>query len=239
MKTTPTTKLPPLGSPLSPNEYERHRQDETQLRNDLKLLSGLLGRQILIQDIPSLTRQIATMRTTKPTTTQRPTTTTTTTMKPNMSDEELAKFLKERAEIQKNLKLLSSLLGRDVSIEELPSIMQQLRGGRKSNDGKTSTIPRTKTTPTTTTTTATTTTTTSTPPIAISSLEDLKTTKRPLTQNEILELLKNPVIGGGMAAEVDLYGKTNEAVLAAILKQRGIGPAHNNIPVNVSLKEQK
>lgn len=29
------------------------------------------------------------------------------------------------------------------------------------------------------------------------------------------------------------YGKTNDAILATILKQRGIGPAHNNIPVDL------
>lgn len=31
----------------------------------------------------------------------------------------------------------------------------------------------------------------------------------------------------------DGYGKTNDAILATILKQRGIGPAHNNIPVDL------
>lgn len=29
----------------------------------------------------------------------------------------------------------------------------------------------------------------------------------------------------------DSYGKTNDAILATLLKQQGIGPAHNNVPV--------
>lgn len=31
----------------------------------------------------------------------------------------------------------------------------------------------------------------------------------------------------------DAYGKTNDALLATLLKQRGIGPAHNNIPLDI------
>lgn len=31
----------------------------------------------------------------------------------------------------------------------------------------------------------------------------------------------------------DAYGKTNDALLATLLKQRGIGPAHNNLPLDI------
>lgn len=33
---------------------------------------------------------------------------------------------------------------------------------------------------------------------------------------------------------IDFYGQSNEAVLASLLKQQGIGPASNNVPLNVN-----
>lgn len=34
----------------------------------------------------------------------------------------------------------------------------------------------------------------------------------------------------------NVYGKSNEAILAAVLKEKGIGPANNNIPVSIFTK---
>lgn len=37
------------------------------------------------------------------------------------------------------------------------------------------------------------------------------------------------------AARPEYYGKTDDAILATILKQQGIGPSHNNLPIDVSI----
>lgn len=142
--------------------------------------------------------------------------TTTTTMKPNLLEED-----RDRAQLERDLGLLSSLLGRKISIDELPILMQQLRGERKSK-------PSLTPTPSTTIRTTSITTTTTTP------RSTTKSTGQTFSNEKILALLKDPALSSGNLANIDLYGKSNEAVLAAILKQRGIVPTHNNVPINVS-----
>lgn len=203
-KTTPITSTTSTStaSSTSKSKYD-FKKDEAQLGQDLALLSSLLGRRISAEDIPKLTQQYQPKpRQPVHTTTTTTTTTTKSTQRP-MSKDELA-------EVEKNLKLLSSILGRPISIEELPTIMKQYRFGRN---------------PTAPTTTTTTTTTTPSPPIINSNT--------PITRDEVIELLKDPDVGLG--DNIDTYGKTNDAILAAVLKQKGIGPAHNNVPVDVSI----
>lgn len=196
--TTPVT----TPSTTAKTNYD-YNKDESQLGQDLALLSSLLGRRISAEDIPKLNQQFQgkgrkpIQTTTKATTTTTTTTTTGATKRPMTKD--------ELAEVDKNLKLLSSILGRPIAIEELPTIMKQFRFGRN------------PTVPTTTTTT------TPSPPIINSNT--------PFTQDEVIELLKDPDVGLG--DNIDTYGKTNDAILAAVLKQKGIGPAHNNVPVDV------
>lgn len=187
--------------PTKKSNYD-FRRDEAQLGQDLALLSSLLGRRISAEDIPKLNQQF--QRRPIETTTRSTTSTTSTeaTKRPMTKD--------ELAEVDKNLKLLSSILGRPIAFEELPTIMKQYRFGRN---------------PTVPTTTTTTTTTTPSPPIINSNT--------PITRDEVIELLKDPEVGLG--DNIDTYGKTNDAILAAVLKQKGIGPAHNNVPVDVGL----
>lgn len=199
--TTPITTTSTTSKTTTTN-YD-FTKDEAQLGQDLALLSSLLGRRISAEDIPKLNQQFQRKgegRRPIPTTTTKTTTTTMANYKRTMTKDELA-------EVDKNLKLLSSILGRPITIEELPTIMRQYRFGRNP------TVP-------------TTTTTTTTPAPIINS-------NTPITRDEVIELLKDPDVGLG--DNIDTYGKTNDAILAAVLKQKGIGPAHNNVPVDVSL----
>lgn len=96
-----------------------------------------------------------------------------------------------------DLQLLSTLLGRPISANDLPSLVNTAEK------------------PGTTTTT---------------------TTQKPAVIQEV-ELLQNLLqankLNEDATVEVpeDAYGKTNDAILATLLKQQGIGPAHNNVPV--------
>lgn len=198
-KTTPITTSSTTSKTTTKSNYD-FRNDEAQLGQDLALLSSLLGRRISAEDIPKLNQQYQGKGRQPIQTTKTTTTTTTEATKRPMTKDELA-------EVDKNLKLLSSILGRPITIEELPTIMKQYRFGRN------------PTVPTTTTTT----TTTPSPPIINSNT--------PITRDEVIELLKDPDVGLG--DNIDTYGKTNDAILAAVLKQKGIGPAHNNVPVDV------
>ncbi|KAL5293377.1 hypothetical protein ACFFRR_011859 [Megaselia abdita] len=197
--TSPITTTSTTSKTTTKSNYD-FRNDEAQLGQDLALLSSLLGRRISAEDIPKLNQQFQNKgRKPIPTSTKTTTTSTTEATKRPMTKDELA-------EVDKNLKLLSSILGRPITIEELPTIMKQYRFGRN---------------PTVPTTTTTTTTTTSSPVI---------NSNTPITQDEVIELLKDPEVGLG--DNIDTYGKTNDAILAAVLKQKGIGPTHNNVPVD-------
>lgn len=117
--------------------------------------------------------------------------------------------------LDNDLKLLSALLGRPITIAEIPSLVGEL--GRGTAPTTISPPPkRSSGTRSTSTTTTTTTTEKST---------STSTSSEETTQEVNLE--STPLISP------DFYGKTNEAKIAAILRQQGIGPANNNIPVEV------
>lgn len=124
--------------------------------------------------------------------------------KPLLSKEEVEKGKQDIAAVNNDLQLLSSLLGRPISANDLPNLTNQFGDA-----------PPQRKIPTSTTTT---------------------TTARPAILQEV-ELLQNLLQANKLNEEstvevpVDAYGKTNDALLATLLKQQGIGPAHNNVPV--------
>lgn len=128
--------------------------------------------------------------------------------KPRLSNTEIDRGKQDIEAVNNDLALLSTLLGRPISIADLPS----LAGG--------GTQVRTATPTRATTTTSTTTTTTEKPDILkeVELLQSLLQTQAAINPNPEL-------------SDSDYYGKTDEAILATILKQQGIGPSHNNIPV--------
>lgn len=135
----------------------------------------------------------------------------------------LVEFQKQKVEhdkdvkrLQDDLKLLSALLGRPISVAEIPTLINQVGKStgpstlraQKSNALK-STVPATTSTPPTT------------------------TTIQPLlwTLPTVVDTTKYVEANTRNAA---YYGKSNEAVIATILKSQGIGPENNNIPIEVS-----
>lgn len=92
-------------------------------------------------------------------------------------------------------------------------------------------------------------------PVTINDLPDLTTPTKPSTvapqiiHNEVAQLsgaiddqtrVKSAVSSGSSDSKANLpqfYGKTDNAVLAAILKQQGVGPVHNNVPVEELLQQ--
>lgn len=219
---------------LSSNDISSHQQDQASLSADLQLLSSLLGRPITADDLPTLTKQTAKKSSTVPrttTSTTPATTTTRTTPKPPLSNHELQSGQEDLETINRDLQLLSTLLGRKVTIEDLPQLTQQFGGGKRASPTQ---KPRTTATPSTTTTTTTTHAPTTTSPW-IPMFATSSSTSSSISRDEILALLRAQGMDGTINAPgIDLYGTSNEAVLAALLKQRGIGPANNNIPTSVS-----
>lgn len=125
------------------------------------------------------------------------------------------------------MKLLATLLGRPVSANDLPNLANQF-GGRPATPGgestfKTISSPK----PTTTTTTST------KKPAILKEVELLQTLlQRQQGKNGQNNIKDSDLLIAGPET-IDTYGKTNDAILASLLKQQGIGPAHNNIPVQV------
>lgn len=139
---------------------------------------------------------------------------------PSVNQDEIDKNKKDVASLNSDLQLLSTLLGRPVQQKDIPQLLTK----------QSSTLSPTPTTSRTTTTTA-----------------HIKTTVDPKIAQEIELLQKitkkpdepvpyNDLTSTDELAAIDpsdAYGKTNDALLATLLKQRGIGPAHNNIPINI------
>lgn len=143
---------------------------------------------------------------------------TKTTSKPKLSKAEIEQGEQDIQSINNDLKLLSALLGRPVSTQDLPQLTNQIKGGSR---GRQTTAPKPIISSTTTSTTPSTTTTTST------------TTSKPaiIKEVELLQSLLNTRPDKRPDPGPDYYGKTDEAILATILKQQGIGPTNNNIPI--------
>lgn len=128
--------------------------------------------------------------------------------------DDIEKNKKDVASLNSDLQLLSTLLGRPVSQKDIPQLAKP--GGTG---------------------------------LTQSSVATIKTTISPaqLAQEVIQQIGgddKQPNEAGGdndltstdELASIDpsdAYGKTNDALLATLLKQRGIGPAHNNLPLDI------
>lgn len=129
--------------------------------------------------------------------------------------DDIEKNKNDVASLNSDLQLLSTLLGRQVSQKDIPQLTKQA-----------STMQ-----PTATTT-----------PRSIST----KATVDPALIQEVALLQQidekpnagadNDLTSTDELAAIDpsdAYGKTNDALLATLLKQRGIGPAHNNLPLDI------
>lgn len=119
------------------------------------------------------------------------------------------------ASINNDLALLSSLLGRSVSIADLPELNKAFGIPSRSKPIPTSVVPA----------------------------------KESPLQNEVIDAVspgndktrvKSEIDTGSPKIKpesLDSYGKTDDALLATILKQNGIGPSNNNIPVQLLLHQ--
>lgn len=132
-------------------------------------------------------------------------------VKPALSKAEIERGKQDIETVNSDLKLLSTLLGRPISPNDLPQLTQQFGSGTSSEGPK-------KRYPSSTSTTST-------------------TTQKPAIVKEV-ELLQsllrspNKDIKSQVGSD-EYYGNTDEAILATILKQKGIGPSHNNVPIEV------
>lgn len=138
-------------------------------------------------------------------------------LKPNR--EEIEKNKQDVAALNNDLQLLSTLLGRPISEKDIPQLTQSTATQHTRPPIESKAPTTTERTPKVT----------STNPALIREVELLQTIlqKTQTTPKSTSDLF----IPGVEPA--DAYGKTNDALLATILKQRGIGPAHNNIPADL------
>ncbi|KFB38244.1 hypothetical protein ZHAS_00005598 [Anopheles sinensis] len=142
---------------------------------------------------------------------------TATTLSPEEIEKTKKQLDRELQQYNSDLKLLSNLLGRPISAKELPNLTKQLGGGVGGGGSSVflGNVPATARVTTTTTTT-----TTTRRPSATADGELLK--QLLLTQQQ--QHNSSPAV----IERPEFYGKTNEAILAAVLKQRGIGPTNTN-----------
>lgn len=131
----------------------------------------------------------------------------------SLSKTEIERGKQDIETINSDLILLSTLLGRPISPNDLPQLTQQFGGGGAASDGPKKRYPSSTSTTSTTTT----------QPAIVKEVELLQSLLRSPTKD-----IKSHV------GSDEFYGNTDEAILATILKQKGIGPSHNNLPIEVS-----
>lgn len=142
------------------------------------------------------------------------TTTTSTTLRPTtkapLSGKDIQRGQDDLQSINNDLALLSSILGRPVSLDDLPELTKSFG------------IPPPK----------------ASSPSSVSALPNIslnEVIKGPL--DETTRVKSEIDSGGSKTVNLDGYGQTDDAILATILKQNGIGPANNNIPVQLLLHQ--
>lgn len=150
--------------------------------------------------------------------------------KPKLTKAEIEKGKQDIAAVNNDLRLLSTLLGRPISFDDLPNIEKQFGGN---GARKTKSNPTTIGTSTTTTTTTTSTSTTVKPPTISTTITTTEPTAAIVREVELLQTLLKNQQQNDVKSSPEYYGKTDEAILATILRQQGIGPSHNNIPIEV------
>lgn len=139
---------------------------------------------------------------------------------PTIGVDEIQKNKNDEAALNSDLKLLSSLLGRPISQKDIPQLTKQ------------SSTLAPHSTPIQTTT--------SSPPAIKSTtnpkiIQEIELLQKIAPKPEEIEPDNDLTSTDDLTAidPSDAYGKTNDALLATLLKQRGIGPAHNNVPLNI------
>ncbi|XP_061511370.1 mucin-2-like [Anopheles gambiae] len=141
-----------------------------------------------------------------------------------LSPEEIEKTKKQlNREVQQynnDLKLLSNLLGRPITEKDIPNLTKQLGTGGSGPLFANTGLSAMRTTTAAPTTIRTTISNKVRRPTSTADAELLK--QLLLTQQE--QHNSSPAV----IESPDFYGKTNEAILAAVLKQRGIGPSNTN-----------
>lgn len=126
-----------------------------------------------------------------------------------LSAAEIAQGQDDIAQVNSDLALLSTLLGRPITADDLPNLANSVNPDQKRPaPSKQAAISTTTTAP-------------GQPPAIIKEVELLQSLLQANKANE----------DSTVAVPSDAYGKTNDAILATLLKQQGIGPAHNNVPV--------
>jgi hypothetical protein len=158
--------------------------------------------------------------------------------KPKLSEKDIQRtkqmLQKDVEQYNNDLRLLSLLLGRPVKAEDIPKLRGGLGGGGSLGIPTTS-IPGPIVTSTTQKPTTVKPTSTSTPPPfsplsvdeikILEAINKIQSTRAVTTTTTEKPVAKNPLLN---------LGRSQEAVLADLLKQRGIGPLNNQIPVDVS-----
>lgn len=155
------------------------------------------------------------------------TTTSVSKSKPTINPNELAALEKDIQSYNNDISLLSTLLGRPIKSNDLSSLTKQYTKP-----------PVTRPSFTTRSTLPTTTAFSSRKP---DSGDQLPKSTSKLNDVDLLQelLLKNDRAKSLQSSQAlvvpEFYGKSNEAVLAAILKQQGIGPTNTDLKINVNL----
>lgn len=141
-----------------------------------------------------------------------------------VSVDEIEKNQNDVASLNSDLKLLSTLLGRPISDKDLPKLSNNL--STQQTTQKAITVRTTKS---------------AIAPNNAASVRDMDLLQKIIqTQIHPVPAAANELATNNdddkVLASIDpaeAYGKTNDALLATLLKQRGIGPAHNAIPLNI------
>lgn len=152
--------------------------------------------------------------------------------KPKLSEKDMQRtkqmLQKDVAQYNNDLQLLSLLLGRPVKAEDIPKLTQNIPNGL---GNPTTPVPKTTTSTTTRKPTTSIRKTTTVPPpfspLSNDEIKILEAINKIQSTRVIITTTRKPVV-------IPALGRSQEAVLADLLKQRGIGPLNNQIPVDVS-----
>lgn len=142
-----------------------------------------------------------------------------------VSVDEIEKNQNDVASLNSDLKLLSTLLGRPISNKDLPNLTNTLTTKQ--------TIPKAVNMQTTKMANI-----QNTPNLVhevdlLQKIIQKQIDPMPAAANEFSTNNDDDKVLVASIDPAEAYGKTNDALLATLLKQRGIGPAHNAIPLNI------
>lgn len=119
-----------------------------------------------------------------------------------------------------DLKLLSALLGRPISVAEIPSLVNQV--GKSTGPSTVMPIAKAKSVARSTASTA--------KPVQVTTSTSVKP-----EVFDVAKYLQDNSLGTSTSTNApSTIGKSNEAIIASLLKEQGIGPGNNNIPIDVS-----